>query len=39
MAITGHHTEAAFLSYIKVTPDEHAKKLQQHWDNRHLKVV
>lgn len=39
MAITGHHTEAAFLKYIKVTADEHAKKLQVHWDNRHLKVV
>jgi integrase len=39
MAITGHKTELAFLKYIKVTPDEHAKKLQIHWDNRHLKVV
>jgi integrase len=39
MAITGHKTEESFLKYIKVTPDEHAKKLQVHWDNRHLKVV
>jgi integrase len=39
MAITGHKTEKAFLRYIKVTPDEHAKKLQQHWEGRHLKVV
>jgi integrase len=39
MAITGHVTEKSFLKYIKVTPDEHAKKLQLHWDNRHLKVV
>lgn len=39
MAITGHKTERAFLKYIKVTPDEHAKKLQVHWDNKHLKVV
>ena len=39
MAITGHKTEEAFLKYIKVTPDEHAKKLQIHWQNRHLKVV
>jgi integrase len=39
MAITGHKTEEAFLKYIKVTPDEHAKKLQIHWNNRHLKVV
>lgn len=39
MAITGHKTEEAFLKYIKVTPSEHAKKLQVHWNNRHLKVV
>jgi integrase len=39
MAITGHTTEKSFLKYIKVTPDEHAKKLQLHWDSRHLKVV
>jgi integrase len=39
MAITGHTTEKSFLKYIKVTPDEHAKKLQLHWNNRHLKVV
>lgn len=39
MAATGHKTEEAFLRYIRVTPDEHAKKLQLHWDNRHLKIV
>ena len=39
MAITGHKTEEAFLKYIKVTPDEHAKKLQDHWNKRYLKVV
>lgn len=39
MNITGHKTEESFLKYIKVTPDEHAKKLQLHWENRHLKVV
>jgi len=39
MAITGHVTEKSFLKYIKVTPVEHAKKLQLHWDNKHLKVV
>jgi hypothetical protein len=39
MAITGHKTEKAFLKYIKVTPDEHARKLQDHWNKRHLKVV
>jgi integrase len=39
MAITGHTTERSFLKYIKVSPDEHAIKLQKHWDNKHLKVV
>jgi len=39
MAITGHKTEESFLKYIKVTPDEHAKKLQAHWNKRHLKIV
>lgn len=39
MAITGHKTEESFLKYIKITPDEHAKKLQLHWNKRHLKVV
>jgi integrase len=39
MAITGHVTEKSFLKYIQVTPDEHAKNLLVHWDNRHLKVV
>ena len=32
MQITGHKTEKAFLSYIKVTNDEHAKILQSHWE-------
>ncbi|MBR5639564.1 MAG: site-specific integrase [Muribaculaceae bacterium] len=27
MAITGHKTEKAFLTYIKVKPEEHAKKM------------
>ena len=31
MKITGHRTERAFLRYIKVTPNENAKLLQQHW--------
>ena len=39
MAITGHSTEKSFLKYIKVTPEEHARKLQEHWGNQHLKVV
>jgi len=32
MAITGHKTEKAFLAYIKVTPEEHAEKLLEHWN-------
>lgn len=34
MAITGHKTEKAFLGYIKLTPDEHAKLLKLHWERR-----
>lgn len=32
MKITGHTTEQSFLSYIKVTPKEHAQKLLEHWE-------
>jgi integrase len=41
MAITGHKTEAAFLKYLKVTPEDHAKLLQDFWNENanHLKVV
>jgi len=41
MQITGHRTEAAFLKYIKVTSEEHARMLQAHWEKSasHLKVV
>lgn len=41
MQITGHKTEKAFLRYIKVTPQEHAKLLQAHWakTGANLKVV
>lgn len=38
MKITGHKTEKAFLLYIKVTPEENAKKLLSHWQNTALKV-
>ena len=31
MRITGHRTERAFLTYIKATPNENARLLQQHW--------
>ena len=41
MQITGHKTEKAFLRYIKVTPEDHAKLLEMHWNkqNSHLKVI
>jgi hypothetical protein len=40
MAITGHKTEKAFLRYIKLTPNEHAKLLKLHWEKRNqLRVV
>lgn len=39
MAITGHKTEKAFLKYIKVTPDQHAKILQGIWQERKQKEV
>lgn len=35
MAITGHRTEKAFLKYIKLSPNEHAKLLKLHWSKRH----
>jgi integrase len=38
MKITGHRTEKAFLLYIKVTPDENAKLLLDHWRKSVLKV-
>jgi integrase len=34
MAITGHTTEKSFLKYIKVTPKEHAVKMQSAWAER-----
>jgi integrase len=40
MAITGHKTEKAFLRYIKLTPNEHAKLMQMKWKDRNeLKAV
>jgi integrase len=35
MQVTGHKTEKAFLRYIRLTPREHAKLLQMHWQNRY----
>jgi integrase len=34
MAVTGHKTEKAFMKYIKVKPDEHAKILRDVWDKQ-----
>lgn len=34
MGITGHKTEKAFLRYIKVTPDEHAKILMGYFQKQ-----
>lgn len=31
MKITGHRTEKAFLLYIKVTPEDSAQRLLEHW--------
>lgn len=39
MKITGHRTEKSFLLYIKVTPEENAHKLLEHWNKKVLKVV
>lgn len=38
MKITGHKTEKSFLLYIKVTPEENAQKLLEHWNKSILKV-
>ncbi|MBR9777042.1 MAG: site-specific integrase [Cytophagales bacterium] len=38
MKITGHKTEKAFLLYIKVTHEENAKQLLDHWNKSVLKV-
>jgi integrase len=41
MQITGHKTERAFMKYIKVKPEQHAKLLRMHWIEKgeHLRVV
>ncbi len=40
MSITGHKTEAAFLRYIRISEDEHAKIIADKWnDHNLLKVV
>lgn len=37
MAITGHKTEKAFYSYIKVNEEEHAEMLMKHWSILNIK--
>lgn len=37
MAITGHKTIKSFLTYIKITPKEHAEKVKEHWDRYYSK--
>jgi hypothetical protein len=40
MRITGHRTERAFLTYIKVTPDEHAKIMMGYFERQNkLRIV
>jgi integrase len=38
MKITGHKTEKAFLLYLKITPEENALKLAEHWAKPVMKV-
>ncbi len=37
MAITGHRSEGSFRRYLKITPNEHAVKLKQMWDDKEKK--
>lgn len=39
MAITGHRSEQAFLKYIKLTSNEHAKYMQQEWLKRNKSSI
>jgi integrase len=41
MKITGHKSESAFMKYLKLSPDEHAKIVRDHWANNggHLQIV
>jgi len=41
MKVTGHKTESAFLKYIKVTEEEHARKIEEMWNKEaeHLRKV
>lgn len=37
MSITGHKTERNFLTYIKVSQEEHAKMVKEEWDKMYKK--
>jgi hypothetical protein len=39
MDITGHKTDKDFLKYIKVTPNEHARIVQAHWDKKDAEPI
>lgn len=39
MAITGHKTETSFMKYIKVTPEEHAKRIMEIWNTQAEKAI
>ena len=40
MGITGHRTERAFLTYIEVTPDEHARIMMGFFEKQNkLRIV
>lgn len=34
MKITGHSTEAQFISYVKIPPKEYAERLKSYWNNK-----
>jgi len=39
-SVTGHKTEKSFLRYIRVSPEQHAQRLADHWGKReHLQLV
>jgi len=39
MAVTGHRTEAVFAKYIKISKDEHAKIMMEHFNRAVMKVA
>jgi len=39
MAVTGHKSEKEFFKYLKTTPKEHIKKLNEYWGNQDSKKI